>query len=110
MTAVALATSPPDAIGDRASRAERRSAFILLAPALLFLLPLSIWPFVYLLYASLTSYQLAIPIPMTFVGWGNFVAVLKNARFWHSLEVTAAFALISVFPYSSYAGWRSRCC
>ena len=30
------------------------------------------------------------------MGFGNFIAVLKNQRFWHSLEVTAAFALVSV--------------
>jgi multiple sugar transport system permease protein len=95
MTA-AVITTPPLAIADRTSRAERRSTLILLAPALGFLTLLSIWPFAYLLYASFTSYQLAIPIPITFVGAANFWAVLKNARFWHSLEVTAAFALISV--------------
>lgn len=86
----------PEGIDDRASRAERRSTLILLAPALVFLTLLSIWPFGYLLYASFTSYQLAIPIPIKFVGLDNFTAVLKNARFWNSLGVTAAFALVSV--------------
>ncbi len=92
----AVAITSPDAMADRTSRAERRSTLLLLAPALLFLILLSIWPFAYLLYASFTSYQLAIPIPITFIAWGNFTAVLRNARFWHSLEVTLAFALISV--------------
>jgi len=95
MDSMKLATAPRE-IDDRASRAERRSTFILLAPALIFLTLLSIWPFAYLLYASFTSYQLAIPIPIKFVGLDNFIAVLKNARFWNSLGVTAVFALVSV--------------
>lgn len=95
MDGTKLARAPKD-IDDRASRADRRSTMILLAPALIFLTLLSIWPFGYLLYASFTSYQLAIPIPIRFVGFDNFIAVLKNARFWNSLGVTAVFALVSV--------------
>jgi multiple sugar transport system permease protein len=95
MTSAAL-TLAPDYVNDRTSASERRSTVILLAPALTFLTLLSAWPFAYLLYASFTSYQLAIPIPITFVGVHNFVVVLKSARFWQSLEVTGVFALISV--------------
>ena len=52
----------------RQRRAERRATLILLGPALTFLALLSIWPFAYLLYASFTSYQLAIPVPTEWVG------------------------------------------
>ncbi|MFT3972148.1 MAG: sugar ABC transporter permease [Amaricoccus sp.] len=61
-----------------------------------FLALLSIWPFAYLIYASFTSYQLAVPVPVEWVGLENFRRVLVNPRFWHSLSVTATFALISV--------------
>jgi len=80
----------------RASKAERRSTVTLLFPALFFLTVLSIWPLGYLFYASFTSYQLAIPVPIRFVGFDNFIHILQNVRFWNSLWVTAAFALISV--------------
>lgn len=77
-------------------RAQRRATLILLTPALGFLAALSIWPFAYLVYASFTSYQLAIPVPVEWVGLGNFAKVLYNPRFWHSLGITAVFALVAV--------------
>ncbi|MCB1446323.1 MAG: sugar ABC transporter permease [Rhizobiaceae bacterium] len=77
-------------------KAERRATWLLLGPALGFLALMSIWPFVYLVYASFTSYQLAIPIPIEWVGIKNFTRVMSNARFWSSLGITAVFALIAV--------------
>lgn len=77
-------------------RAHRRATWFLLGPALGFLAILSIWPFAYLLYASFTSYQLAIPVPVEWVGLENFRRVLVNPRFWQSLGVTAIFALVAV--------------
>ncbi len=75
---------------------ERRGTFLLLGPALVFLTLLSIWPFAYLIYASFTSYQLAIPIPIEWVGIDNFTKTLLNPRFWSSLSITLVFALIAV--------------
>lgn len=83
-------------VAQQDDRAERRAIWLLLGPALLFLVALSIWPFVYLLYASFTSYQLAIPIPIEWVGVKNFTRVLSNQRFWNSLGITGVFALIAV--------------
>jgi len=75
---------------------ERRATWLLLGPALVFLGLLSVWPFIYLLYASFTSYQLAIPIPIEFVGFKNFTKVMASPRFWSSLGITAIFALLAV--------------
>ena len=80
----------------RQRRAERRATLILLGPALTFLALLSIWPFAYLLYASFTSYQLAIPVPTEWVGLGNFAKIFANSRFWSSLSITLVFALLAV--------------
>ena len=57
---------------------------------------MSIWPFAYLLYASFTSYQLAVPIPIEWVGFDNFTKLLSGERFWSSLGITAIFALVAV--------------
>jgi ABC-type sugar transport system permease subunit len=50
----------------------RRGVWLLLAPSLVFLAAMAAWPFAYLLYASFTSYQLAIPVPINWVGIDNF--------------------------------------
>jgi multiple sugar transport system permease protein len=76
--------------------AERKGVWLMLGPALVFLAVLSIWPFAYLVYTSFTSYQLAIPVPIEWVGLDNFKTVLTNQRFWSSLGITAVFGLVSV--------------
>jgi multiple sugar transport system permease protein len=100
-----MALSPDSAVdagrslrgpSDAARRAERRSTWMLLAPALAFLFVMAVWPFAYLLYASFTSYQLAVPIPIEFVGVDNFTSLLQGERFWSSLGITAIFALVAV--------------
>ena len=82
---------------------ERRATLFLLGPAMIFLTLLSIWPFAYLIYASFTSYQLAIPIPIEWVGIDNFTRMMSNPRFWSSLGITAIFALVAV-PLQIVAG------
>lgn len=87
---------PPAKAARNEANGERRATLFLLGPALVFLLLLSIWPFAYLIYASFTSYQLAIPIPIEWVGIDNFRKMIANPRFWSSLSITAVFALIAV--------------
>jgi multiple sugar transport system permease protein len=87
---------PTRRTADPARRAQRRGTVLLLAPALGFLALLSVWPFAYLLYASFTSYQLALPVPIDWVGFDNFARLLRTGRFWSSLGITLIFALVSV--------------
>ena len=91
-----ISRPPPGERSKRERAAERRSTMILLAPALVFLTLMSIWPFAYLIYASFTSYQLAVPIPIEWVGFDNFTKLLSGERFWSSLGITAIFALVAV--------------
>lgn len=88
--------SASQASADKARRAQRNSTLLLLAPALFFLTLMAIWPFAYLLYASFTSYQLAVPIPIEWVGVDNFTKLLGAERFWSSLTITMVFALVAV--------------
>ncbi|PYE23917.1 carbohydrate ABC transporter membrane protein 1 (CUT1 family) [Rhizobium sp. PP-CC-3A-592] len=93
----------PPATRNRDTAAERRATLFLLGPAMTFLALLSIWPFAYLIYASFTSYQLAIPIPIEWVGIDNFTRMMSNPRFWRSLGITVIFALVAV-PLQIVAG------
>ena len=98
------APSPPlPGLTGAEARARRRAVWLLMGPALAFLAVMAIWPFGYLLYASFTSYQLAIPVPIEWVGLDNFRRALTGARFWQSLQVTAVFVLVAV-PLQVLAG------
>lgn len=102
MIKMVAGNSPTDS--QKKEMAERRRInLFLLGPALTFLFLMALWPFVYLLYASFTSYQLAIPIPIEWVGVENFQRMMSNSRFWSSLGITLIFALIAV-PLQIAAG------
>jgi multiple sugar transport system permease protein len=91
-----IAANPGRVALARRSKGRNEGTALLLGPALVFLALFALWPFAYLLYASFTSYQLAIPIPIRWTGFANFTSILSNPRFWRSLYVTAVFALVSV--------------
>ena len=99
---VQAAALPPSARHENKS-GEWRATLFLLGPALTFLALMAIWPFLYLIYASFTSYQLAIPIPIEWVGLDNFTRMMWSPRFWSSLGITAIFALVAV-PLQIAAG------
>lgn len=96
------AALPPSARQEKKS-GEWRATLFLLGPALTFLALMAVWPFLYLIYASFTSYQLAIPIPIEWVGLDNFTRMMWSPRFWSSLGITAIFALVAV-PLQIVAG------
>jgi multiple sugar transport system permease protein len=65
-------------------------------PALIIVLMISIFPLVYSLTTSFMSMRLVPPTPARFVGFGNYLDLLQNPRFWHVAGTTTLIALISV--------------
>ncbi len=61
---------------------ERLTERYMLAPALIALAVISIFPLLYMLYISLYDYTLSVNNP-TFVGVSNWVRVLKSNTFGH---------------------------
>ena len=71
----------------------RRNGFALalIAPTILVLFALTIFPFAYAIYVSLFDFYLPRPQQSSFVGLGNFAGVLADARFWVSMKQTGYF-------------------
>ncbi|MCK3778768.1 sugar ABC transporter permease [Ensifer sesbaniae] len=65
-------------------------------PALIIVLLVSIFPLVYSLTTSFMSMRLVPPTPARFVGFGNYLDLLQNPRFWHVAGTTTLIAFISV--------------
>jgi multiple sugar transport system permease protein len=76
-------------------RAARRRGAVYLAPALIALGALTVYPGVWVLWLSL---QRRIPIfgVEHFEGLGNYAFLLVDPRFWSALRVTLVFAIVSV--------------
>jgi multiple sugar transport system permease protein len=84
-------------------RAERRLGYALLAPALLLLLAVVLYPIATLLWTSTQQMHLAQPWLEGFVGFENYVRAFEDPRFWSSLGTTLIYVAITV-PGAILAG------
>jgi trehalose/maltose transport system permease protein len=78
------------------TRAERRLAWTLCAPAVLVMLAVTAYPIGYAIYLSLMRYDLRFPERKTFVGLENYVTVLTSSFWWQALWVTLFVTVVSV--------------
>jgi multiple sugar transport system permease protein len=91
----ALETQAPPAVS--ASSLERRARWfpwLLFGPTVLYLLVMSIFPLIYSLYISLFDYTPG--INQTFVGLGNYGALLSDPVFWRKAGVTLQITVAAV--------------
>lgn len=81
---------------------NRRLGYMFLAPLIAVLLVVNLYPSLYQLWISFSSYRLAGP-PARFVGWANYARLLHDERLGHSLIVTLKFLAYTV-PMELVAG------
>jgi len=82
---------------------DERAAYLLVAPLALVLMAVAVFPILYSFYISLFSLKLTRPGRMPFVGLDNYVAVLSDPQFWHAVERTAFFSVLSVIAVTTLA-------
>src|SRR5437763_13643049 len=78
------------------AKAERRLGWLLCAPAVVVMLAITAYPIGYAIYLSLERYDLRFPNAAKFIGFDNYVTVLKSPYWWHALAVTVIITVISV--------------
>ena len=70
---------------------------VFLLPAVLVLVTITIFPFIYSVIISLTGMEIARPQKgMPFVGLTNYLELVRSERFWNSVKVTFIFVLTAV--------------
>lgn len=79
-----------------ARQPERRIALMLIAPAMIILLAINVYPFFYALYVSTHTFTLGRPGPPRYIGLMNYTYLLEDDRFINSLWVSAEFVFFSV--------------
>lgn len=81
----------------RRQLSDVRIVQLFILPTIILLILMNIFPLIYSLYLSFTSYSVITPNePPEWVGVANYVNVLTDERFWHNFAVTGSFALASV--------------
>jgi multiple sugar transport system permease protein len=82
-------------LSDR-SRAERKTAYLLCAPAVITMLIVTGYPIAYAIYLSLQKYDLRFPSQKEFVGLANYGEVLSSSTWWGDVFNTAVITVFSV--------------
>ena len=77
-------------------RANRRIYYAFLIPAALVLVVVTLFPFLYLFWTSLTPYELTKPQSLRFEGVVNFERLTHDGRFFNSLWVQGRLSLATV--------------
>ncbi len=71
-------------------RVNKLYPYLLITPALIFIITVSLYPTLYSLYLSLNRSNRG---QLEFVGLRNFEIIFKSSNFWESLQNTAVFGL-----------------
>jgi len=87
--------APKKAMTDRA-RAERKTAWLLCAPAVIVMLLVTGYPIVYAIILSLQRYDLRFPDEKEFVGLSNYGEVLSSSVWWTDITSTLIITVFSV--------------
>ena len=91
------ARTPADAAArtdDR--RAQRRLAYLLIAPAVILMLAVTAYPILYAFWLSLQRYNLASPADTRFVWFENYSTILTDKYWWTAFVITVVITVISV--------------
>jgi len=67
---------------------DRRFSSMLISPSLVIILFVCLFPLAYGLVLSFFSYELALPIPIKFIGFQNYFKLLQDPVFWHAVMVS----------------------
>lgn len=76
--------------------ASRRTRNLFLAPAVVYLLVMSIYPFVYSVYLSTTRKNLSRPYQKGFIGLDNYSTLLQHSLFQEAIENTLVITAASI--------------
>jgi multiple sugar transport system permease protein len=101
MTATAEAAAKPELRG--ALTYDERAAYLFVAPLAAVLMAVAVFPILYSFYISLFQLKLTRPGRTPFVGFDNYVTVLSDPLFWHAVERTVYFSVLSVVAISVLA-------
>jgi multiple sugar transport system permease protein len=76
---------------------DRSIAWLFIAPSIVLLLAINIFPLFWAIRLSFTNYKSNLPnAPLRFVGLANYVDILTDEDVWQGMQVTAHFVIWSI--------------
>jgi len=93
---MAVATSAAPKARPSLRQQDARTAWLLLAPSLLLMLGITLWPVIWTLFLSFFNAPTGLNQTRTFVGMGNYINMLTDQTFWETIWRTLYFTVVSV--------------
>jgi len=93
---MAVATSAVPKARPSLRQQDARTAWLLLAPSLLLMLGITLWPVIWTLFLSFFNAPTGLNQTRTFVGMGNYINMLTDQTFWETIWRTLYFTVVSV--------------
>jgi ABC-type sugar transport system permease subunit len=75
---------------------DARTAWLLIAPSLLIMIGVTFWPVLNTFILSFFNVPTGINQVRTFVGFGNYLEMIKDQLFWETIGRTLYFTIVSV--------------
>jgi multiple sugar transport system permease protein len=94
MSTSAQAQAAQRVAASRYARQVRLFPWLLMAPTILYLLLLTVFPLLYSLWISL--FEVVLGRPSGFIGLGNYAAILSDPAFWQAALTTGVITLVAV--------------
>ena len=79
---------------------ERRLALFMVAPSMILIAVVALWPIIYAIWLSMHEYSLrqaGVSRWAEPAGLGNYIDALKSSEFWDATRITFIFSIASVF-------------
>ncbi len=94
----AVARATPDGVARRVrGLSDRAVAWIFIAPTIILLLAINIFPLIWTIQLSLTNYRANRPnAEVRDVGFRNYERILGNEDIWFSMQTTASFVVLTI--------------
>jgi multiple sugar transport system permease protein len=76
---------------------DRSMAWLFIAPTIVLLLAINIFPLVWAIRLSFTNFKSNMPnLPIRFIGLTNYINILTDEDIWHGMQVTAHFVICAI--------------
>ena len=75
---------------------DRSIVWLFIAPTMLLLLAINIFPLIWAIRLSFTGFMANLPNPARFIGFDNYVDILTDEEVWEHLQTTAHFVVWTI--------------
>src|SRR5271163_2737633 len=83
-------------VGRGAGLSDRSVVWLFIAPTMVLLLAINIFPLIWAIRLSFTGFMANLPNPARFIGLDNYIDILTDEDVWQHLQATARFVFSTI--------------